>query len=162
MARLAAWILPLCLASCQWPGVPAEGSAAAPPAEIGPGTTLNEALLLLEAQLDSVVASGLDEAGGRSLDRAEAISDRLLETRLPFAWISGESYSLEARLRQIQSRTDRAQALRAGGARRDDVLGAIVDLQGAVAGLRTVLAAGGSTSPPPIDELLTRLDTARR
>lgn len=162
MARTAAWLLVAGFTACQWPGAPGERTTTLPPAEFGPGTPLGVALALLQVQLDSAVDSGLDETSARNLDRAEAISDRLLETRLPFAWLSAESYSLEARLRQIQTRTDRAQALRAGGGRRDEVFEAVEDLRGAVAGLRAGLVAGGTVPPPPVRQLLTVLDTASR
>lgn len=132
-----------------------------PAFEIGPGTTLDAALSALLVQLDTIV-DGPDEAGARSLARVGTISDRLLETRLPFAWLSAESYSLEARLRQIQSRVDRIEALRGGGARREDVDAAVVELQADVARLETELAAGGTPPPTPVGLLLDSLDRTRR
>lgn len=123
--------------------------------------SLDDALALLFAQVDTA-AAGLDDAGIRSMARVETISDRLLETRLPFAWISAESYSLEARLRQLQSRADRTEALRTGGGRRDQVDSAIVELRDAIAQLQADLAAGGAEAPRPIDRILTALDSARR
>jgi hypothetical protein len=151
------------LAGCQMPGI-REGDRVPPsvPAEISPGTPAGTTLALLQAQLDSALAAGLDGDGPAHLDRAEAISDRLLESRLPFAWISAESYSVEARLRQIQTRTDRIESLRAGGARGEDVLAEIRDLRDLVARAATELAAGGSAAPPPVQQLLVTLDTARR
>jgi hypothetical protein len=152
------------LTACQWPGTNGDGSSPAtgPAARIGPATTLAESLAMLQTQLDSAVASGFDDTGTRNLGQAEAISDRLLETRLPFAWLSAESYSVEARLRQIQSRADRAEAMRAGGARREDVLAEIRALVGEVEQLQEELAAGGMAAPAPVGELLIRLDTTRR
>jgi hypothetical protein len=146
---------------CQWPG--GGGNTTLPPsrvpAEIGPATPVGLALSRLQAQLDSVLASGLDDASPRRLEAAETISDRLLETRLPFAWISAESYSVEARLRQIQSMADRIGAMRAGGARNEEVLAEVEALRVAVAGLRSDLVTGGTEAPPPVEQLLGTLDT---
>jgi len=160
--RALAWLMPLLALACKSPGSLPESEAAVPAVEIGPAMSLAEALTLLQAQLDTASA-GLDEAGVRSMARVETISDRLLETRLPFAWISAESYSLEARLRQIQSRADRAEALRTGGARRsEDVVAAIADLRAAVSQLQADLAAGGGEAPREIQRVLNALDSARR
>jgi hypothetical protein len=168
ITRIPRWLPALCLcmvlSSCQPTGRPRDSATASPgPAlDIGPATRLSESLVLLRGQLDSARTTGLDDTGTRNLNRAEAISDRLLETRLPFAWISAESYSLEARLRQIQSRADRVESLRIGGARREDVLAEIGHLVEAVDSLRADIARGGSQAPPPVDQLLVRMDTARR
>jgi len=156
-----ALVVPTLAFACRWPGSTAETSAAAPVTEIGPGTGLDDALAMLYAQLDTA-AAGLDEAGTRSLGRVKAISDRLLETSLPFAWLSAESYSLEARLRQIQTRVDRMEALRQGGARRDDVVAGLLDLSATVGQLRNELAAGGTVSPVPVGVLLDSLDRTSR
>jgi hypothetical protein len=157
-------VLSLSMAGCGWPGTGQQKTATStgPETRIGPNTPLSQALILLRAELDSALEAGLDENGARNLDRAEIISDRLLETRLPFAWIRAESYSLEARLRQIQSRADRAVSLRTGGARREDVLTEIRQLTDALDSLRLDIARGGTSAPAPIDQLLTRLDTSRR
>jgi hypothetical protein len=156
MARL----VPILALACQWPGSAGDPADAEPTIEIGTGTTLDEALALLRAQLDTA-AAGLDEAGTRSLGRVESISDRLLETHLPFAWLSAESYSLEARLRQIQSRADRIEALRSGGVRRDDVVAGIAELRAEVERLQIELAAGGVAAPVPVRTLLDSLDRLR-
>jgi hypothetical protein len=162
-SNCVAGLLLACLAACRMPGT---GESTVPPTtlpvEIGSGTPVGVTLVLLEAQLDSALAAGLDGAGPVHLDRAEAISDRLLETRLPFAWISAESYSVEARLRQIQVRADRVEALRLGGARGEDVTAEIRQLREAVAVLRRELDADGTPAPPPVQQLLSTLDTARR
>jgi len=152
------------MVACGSPGTGQRDSSATagPETRIGPSTPLSEALVLLRAELDSALEAGLDEDGVRNLDRAEVISDRLLETRLPFAWISADSYSLEARLRQIQSLVDRAVSLRAGGVRREDVTAQVRQLAEALDSLRFDIAAGGTAAPPPIEQLLIRLDTSRR
>jgi hypothetical protein len=161
IAALCTCLLAGATAGCQWPS---GASTSAPPArlltEIGPQTPVGDALALLQAQLDTVLAAGLDDAGPAGLDRAESISDRLLETRLPFAWISAESYSVEARLRQVQSMTDRVGAMRAGGARHDEVLVEIDSLRVAVGRLRDDLAKGGRAAPPPVQQLLATMDTS--
>lgn len=154
--------MPSLSSGCQWPGGNTEPAADLEAAiDMGPATPLDDALSLLSAQLDTASA-GLDEAGTRSLGRVEAISDRLLETRLPFAWLNTESYSLEARLRQIQSRADRIEALRTGGARREDVLAVVVALRDEVALLRAELRAGGKAAPTPVGRLLDSLDRSDR
>jgi phage shock protein A len=157
-----AWLVPALALACQWPGS-ADESIAATVTVTGmePGTTLADALALLHAQLDTA-AAGLDEAGTRSLARVEAISDRLLETRLPFAWSSAESYSLEARLRQIQSQADRVESLRSGGAGRDVVMASLLALRGEVERLEATLEMGGTAPPTPIGTLLDSLDRMRR
>jgi hypothetical protein len=156
--RILARLLPVLALACQWPGSGGGPETTEVPAfEIGPATTLDTALRALMVQLDTVVA-GQDEAGARSLARVGAISDRLLETQLPFAWLSAESYSLEARLRQIQSRVDRIEALRTGGARREDVAEVVLELRADVVRLETELAAGGSPAPTPVGALLDSLD----
>jgi len=150
-------------AACQWPGTPGRSAPPAQPLpEIGPQTPVGDALALLQARLDSVLAAGLDDSGPGRLERAEAISDRLLETRLPFAWISAESYSVEARLRQVQTMTDRVSAMRAGGARSEEVLIEVDSLRAAVARLRHDLAAGGHAAPPPVQQLLSTMDVRSR
>lgn len=156
-------ITALTMAACQWPPG-RDGSTPENPAEppIGPGTPVAVNLALLQAQLDTILATGLDDAAPARLERAEAISDRLLESRLPFAWLSAESYSVEARLRQIQTRTDRIGALVASGGRSEDVLAETAQLREVVVRLRSELEAGGTSAPPSIQQLLTTLDTARR
>jgi hypothetical protein len=153
-----AWLVPALALACQWPAATTDTSAEDRPIpDIGTGTMLEEALAVLRAQLDTA-AAGLDEAGVRSLARVEPISDRLLETRLPFAWISAESYSLEARLRQIQSRVDRIEALRTGGATREDVVAGIAELRAEVERLQDELRVGGVAAPTPVGVLLDSLD----
>jgi hypothetical protein len=159
---MAALCILLGSAGCQWPGGGA-GPGTAPAQnlpEIGQETPVGVALALLQFQLDTVLTEGLDDSGPGRLDQAESISDRLLETRLPFAWISAESYSVEARLRQVQSMTDRVGAMRAGGARNEDVLIEVDSLRAAVSRLRADLARGGHAAPPPVQQLLATMDTS--
>ncbi len=148
--------------ACQAAGTHrAQASATQVTTEIGPGTSVRETLAFLQAQLDSALSTGVDAVVARHLDRAEAISNRLLESRLPFAWISAEQYSLEARLRQIQARADRAEALLRDGAPREAIAAEVRGLLDAVAQVKSELDAGGGTAPPPVGHLLTVLDSAR-
>jgi len=138
-----------------------QGSApAAALAPIPGDMPLDSTLAMLEAELESALGGGTgDDDVNRSLLRAEAISDRLLESRMPFEWLSGAGYSVEARLRQVQSLADRVAAqLRVRGPR-DRMLADAEDLRRQVAQLRADLARGGGAAPTPLDELLQRRDT---
>ncbi|MGH7465600.1 MAG: hypothetical protein ACREK1_10535, partial [Longimicrobiales bacterium] len=79
-------------------------------AELRPGTPLDEMLEMLDRHLVNAMAGQLDGSAGEEFLRAEAITDRLLEARMPFEWIPSENYSLESKLRQIQSSADRVLA----------------------------------------------------
>jgi hypothetical protein len=128
--------------------------------EIRPGMPLDDMLQRLDAYLVSALEARMDGDAINDFRRAEAISDRLLEARLPFEWITEEQYSLESRLRQIQSRADRVLAQIETGAPRDSML---LDLQGLrteVVRLRETVARGGTRAPPSIHTLLERGDTA--
>jgi hypothetical protein len=50
------------------------------------GMTLDDGLRMLEADLNDA-GNGLDKSAVDHLLRAEAITDRLLEARLPFTWL---------------------------------------------------------------------------
>jgi hypothetical protein len=54
---------------------------------------------------------------------------------------------------------DRIGAMRAGGARNEEVLAEVEALRVAVAGLRSDLVTGGTDAPPPVEQLLGTLDT---
>jgi hypothetical protein len=49
-----------------------------------------------------------------------------------------------------------------GGGRREDLLADARQLRSTVRSLREELAQGGTVAPPPIDQVLITLDTARR
>lgn len=145
----------------------AVGAEAPPPAaaltEIGSTTPLDEGLALLEAELDSVLRGELADAERNArLLRAEAITDRLLETRLPFEWIDAANYSLAARLRQIQALGDRVIAQLRSGAPGDSLIADIANLRGDVAGLRAAIAEGGTRAPPSLEQLLSDFEANRR
>lgn len=130
---------------------------APPPATVLAGrATLDVSLQELEKELSAALGSGLDDSGERRILRAEAITDRLLESQLPFTWLSAGPYSLEAKLRQIQALADRVVAeMRSGmdqAALRHDVTG----LRTQVIELRRALALGGGRTPPSLDSLLAQ------
>jgi hypothetical protein len=136
----------------------APAQAAPPPAAalapLSSGNTLDQALGLLEAELQAAAANNLEGSGVGNVLRAEAITDRLLETRQPFEWITAERYFVDARIRQIQSEADRIVAQIQSGVARDSVVAAISGLADAVTRLRGELAAGGTQAPPPLRQLL--------
>lgn len=128
-------------------------------AEIRPGTPLEELLERLDRHLVNAMAGELDGNAGREFLRAEAMTDRLLEARMPFEWIPAESYSLESKLRQIQSSADRILAQLRTGAPRQQMLQDLRALRTDVARLRQTVAAGGAPAPVPVERLLSG-DTA--
>jgi hypothetical protein len=145
--------------------VPWAGQAESPAAAVRtdafpPGARLADGLAIVEATLDSALATRLDEAGVPHLLRAEALSDRVLETEMPFAWLAAQNYSVEARVWQIQAQADRIVARLRAGARREDLLPEVEVLRGDVNSLRTALASGGEPQPPPVEYLLEQLDSA--
>src|SRR5690606_2747230 len=128
--------------------------------EIRPGTPLDEMLELLDQHLVNAMAGQLEGSALDEFSRAEAITDRLLEARMPFEWIPSESYSLESRLRQIQSSADRVMAQLRTRAPRPQTLQDLRTLRSDVARLRQTVAAGGVPAPIPVERLLAG-DTAK-
>ena len=132
------------------------------PAEEVSGLPLERILQRLETQLDSAIDEGLGAGTFPRLAAAEAVSDRLIETGLPFEWIRvGDGYSVEARLRQIQALADRVMAQTRGGVARDSLEAGVVAFRDRVRGLREDLEKGGGTPPIPIGDLLRAMDTMR-
>ena len=115
-------------------------------------STLDHSLELLQRELGDALAN----SGNRNdhLIRAEAITDRLLENNLPFAWMRSSSYGVEPRVRQIQALADRILAEVRSGLSTPVVLADVRELQTRVIQLRAGLRAGGSASPPTLDQLL--------
>jgi hypothetical protein len=143
------------------------GTEAPPPAaalsEINSATPLDQGLVLLRQELAPVIAGELgDEEANSVLMRAEALTDRLLETRLPFQWLTEENYGLDARLRQIQALADRVVAQLRSGVPRDSVIQDVRALDLDAADLREALARGGTRAPPPLDQLLSDYQASRR
>jgi hypothetical protein len=73
---------------------------------------------------------------------------------MPFEWIPDQQYSLESRLRQIQSLADRVLAMLDTGVQRDTVLAELDLLREEVIRVRQLVARGGTRAPPPIERLL--------
>jgi hypothetical protein len=74
---------------------------------------------------------------------------------MPFEWIPSERYSLESKLRQIQSSADRILAQLRTAAPRQQMLQDLRTLRTDVARLRQTVAAGGAPAPVPIERLLS-------
>lgn len=134
-------------------------SSAAVMLEIRPGTPLDSMLYRLDALLAGALAGRMEGEAIIDFRRAEALSDRLLEASLPFEWIPGDQYSLQSRLRQIQSAADRILAQLDTGAPREPMLEELRALRSDVISLRATVAEGGTRAPPPIERLLRFGDT---
>lgn len=129
-------------------------------AEIRQGMPLDSLLFMIDSHLVRAMAGGMDSESTIQFLRAEALTDRLLEARAPFEWIVAEGYSVESRLRQIQSSADRVRAQVQTAAPRDQMLGDLRNLREEVVQLRRALTRGGTRAPPDIHELLAS-DTVR-
>lgn len=127
--------------------------------EMRPGTPLDEMLERLDQYLVNAMAGQMEGDALNEFSRAEAVTDRLLEARMPFEWIPSDRYSLESRLRQIQSSADRVMAQVRTGAPRTQMLQDLRVLRTDVARLRQTVAAGGTQAPVPVERLLSG-DTA--
>jgi hypothetical protein len=102
------------------------------------------------------------EAQFETIREAERVTDRLLETAPPVAWMP-EQYSVDATLRQFQAAADRIVARLRRGARGEDVAEELAALEASVAHLRQVLEEGtGRTAPADLDSLLADSAAARR
>lgn len=112
--------------------------------------SLDRTLEMIEREI--VAAEGGDLAD--RLVRAEAITDRLLETQLPFAWMTARAYGVESLLRQIQSLADRILAEVRSGVRQETIDRDLKDLRDKVRDLRAGLKAGGGPMPLSLDSLL--------
>ncbi len=121
--------------------------------------SLSEKLERLQAELDAALARReLDAYARARIFRAEAITDRILESEPPVAWLS-MAYGVEAWLRQLQALADRVVAQ----IRRDEpeqrILNDVIRLRDSVARLRAELARPGGGMPPvPLDTLLANFE----
>jgi hypothetical protein len=158
---LVAVLLPACN-NVPWARQPEAPPAASQGEAFPPGATLGDGLAIIDATLDSALTADFDDAGVQQLLRAEALSDRVLETEMPFGWLTTQNYSVEARVWQIQAQADRIVARLRAGARREDLVPEAEALRRDVNALRSAIAAGGQTPPPPVERLLERLDSARQ
>ncbi len=109
------------------------------------------------ARLEGIASQALQDASDDDrrthILQAEAITDRLLETRLPFAWMN-DRYSVEARLRQLQAAADRIVAEMRRGELGQPVNDDLTELRDRVAALRQELQQGGGQAPPSVDSLI--------
>jgi hypothetical protein len=149
----------VCVASAAacGPRQPDDGSeqaAVAMLAAVRPGEPLDSMLWRLDQHLVNAMSDQLEDESLIELHRAEALTDRLLEARMPFEWITGEQYSVQSRLRQIQSLADRVIAEVETMAPREQLLLDLRELRTEVVELREALTKGGTRAPPSIEELL--------
>lgn len=154
--RFAALILVLLSVACQPGADPAEAGEPTIVVmdDIEAGMPLDSMLALLDQQLAAAHEGQLEGSALDAYHVAEAISDRLLEARMPFEWIAAEDYSIQSRLRQIQSAADRVLAQTQASFEREVVLNDLRILRDDVADLRSSIAAGGTRAPPTIEALL--------
>lgn len=162
MSRISLYLV-LAVTSPAWACRPrnledSAGSAPEPPPAAAIATAADSIPLAQQLQrLEEVTRTALSNEGGDALRvhilQAEALTDRLLEARLPYQWMANQ-YSLEARLRQLQALADRIVA----EVRRDEPgetihqdLSLMLDRVGV---LRQELRLAGGPAPPSIDSLL--------
>jgi hypothetical protein len=118
--------------------------------------SLDAGLKLLDHEVAEAMGGDLDSDEAQAhLLRAEAITDRLLESELPFHWLKRD-YSVESMARQIQALADRIVAKMRNGVKGQELLADVRDLRQKVLDLRKGLAAGGGPAPPSLDTLLAR------
>jgi hypothetical protein len=122
---------------------------------------LEQMLERLLVDLDSALAGNVQGEAESYLLRAEATTDRLLEARMPFQTLGRGRYSLQSRLRQIQSQADRTVAVLFAGLPAEQVVAETRALREDVEQLRNELQHGGSAEPLPVNRLLEAMDTAR-
>lgn len=115
---------------------------------------LQDRLQQLQHELDMALIRGqLDEETTIRLYRAEAITDRILESQPPYEWLA-ESYDLSARLRQLQSLADRVVAKIRREEDAELILADAVRLRRVVIDLRESITAQGGEAPVPLEVLL--------
>lgn len=130
--------------------MPEEAPPAAAVMAPGMGTeVLDEQLRLLEAEIE--------QAGPGDPERlltAEAITDQLIHASRSVDWLSS-GYSVEARLRQLQTMADRIVSLLRRGASVESVEEDVAVLLAAVRDLQRQLdSPGGGSAPPSLEALL--------
>lgn len=156
MRRLSLILLLILTAGCKRnPEENAVSEPAPPPAAaLARRMTIDESLKELETELSSALGSGLEDEGLQHLLRAEAITDRLLETDMPFDWLRADAYNLNSYVRQIQALADRLIAQMRSGVDREVLVTETTQLRHKVIYLRRALAMGGGKAPLPLDSLL--------
>jgi hypothetical protein len=149
------------LGGCQRGSEPdplARPSSSAPAAAVAPlreSASLMDRLIQLERELALALRGDFDDDAKTRLARAEAMTDRLLESDLPFQWLA-DDYDVEARLRQIQALADRVMARVRRNTSADEVRPEAMALYQEVVHLRGELAQPGRNAPTPLDTLLAR------
>lgn len=119
--------------------------------------SLDDGLRQVETALAQAIRGDLEGQGAKDhLMRAEAITDRLLESELPFHWMRARDYSVESAVRQIQSLADRIIAKLRNGMDGQEIMEDVREMRTKVAELRRGLAAGGGAAPVSLDTLLAR------
>jgi hypothetical protein len=148
------------LAGCRSNPEDAAVSGASPPpaaALARDHRSLDDGLQQLDRLLSLAMRGDLEgDAAENQLLRAEAITDRLLETDMPFHWMRSRDYSVESAVRQIQALADRVIAKMRNGMDGQDILADVRDMRRQVIELRRGLAAGGGPAPLSLDSLLAR------
>lgn len=138
----------------------AERATVAALAQMRAGAPLDSMLWRLDQHLVNAMTGRLEGEAAIEFRQAEAITDRLLEARLPFEWITAEQYSVQSRLRQIQSLADRVLAELESASPREQMLLDLRQLRTDVVRLREAITRGGGRAPPSIEQLLTN-DSSR-
>lgn len=119
--------------------------------------SLDEGLKQLDRELAGALRGDLESQEAKAhLMQAEAITDRLLESDLPFFWLRTRDYSVESAVRQIQALADRVVAKMRNGMEGQDILEDARDLKQKVLTLRRDLSGGGGPIPLSLDSLLAR------
>jgi hypothetical protein len=119
--------------------------------------SLDDGLRQVEGALALAVRADLKgDAAKNQLMRAEAITDRLLESELPFHWMRARDYSVESAVRQIQALADRVIAKLRNGMDGQEIGDDVREMRTKVAELRRGLASGGGDAPLSLDTLLAR------
>lgn len=157
LPRIFVFVLIVALTACKRnPEESAVSQPAPPPAAAlaRPGMTLDQSLVELEKELSRAIGTGMDGRAEEHLLRAEAITDRLLETELPFTWLKAHAYSLDSWVRQIQALADRVVAQMRSGVDGGTITRDVTELRRKVIGLRQSLAQGGGKPPASLDSLL--------
>lgn len=151
-------------AGCQR-SVEDEAMSAPPPppaaliAPVRDSMTLDGKLERLEHELTAAIEGGLEGESLYRMFRAEAITDRLLESSLPFGWLA-DDYFLDARLRQLQALADRVVSQLRRDEPIEQSLADAIELRRRVVELRAALAGQGGDPPTPLDSLLVAAHAA--
>lgn len=148
-------LLAAALAACGSRG-PSGASADAPPVaalvEITDTLPLGAQLARLAGMADSASRQETTTRA-RTAGRMEALTDGLLEAKLPFQQLAS-GYSLESRLRQLQALADRIVAEQQAGGMEDTVRTDLRLMSRQAEGLQAALKRPGGPTPPPMDSLL--------